>query len=280
MKTNLKAILAVATTLALTACGSYNNVNSQGQIVGENVKWHNIQNTTLVNSAKNQTGIWVTPQKLDMLQEGMSKPQLYKLLDRPHHDEGFFNVQEWNYTLNYNSPSDVRHPSTLKQCQLKITFDKNGNAREFRTHPVDCLVALKSKPPVIQQPTPEKPEVQLINLNTDFLFDFDSAKLKAEGVNTMNQVVARLQSGKWDKIVLVGHTDRLGSDEYNRVLSEKRALSAAQYLASAGIPAWKMEAYGAGETQQVKECAGEKPTDELKECLRPNRRLQINVQSH
>ena len=52
----------------------------------------------------------------------------------------------------------------------------------------------------------------------------------------------------------------------------------ASYLTENGnIPLAVMQAWGAGESEPVKECSGSKPTPELKACLAPNRRVSIVV---
>lgn len=67
------------------------------------------------------------------------------------------------------------------------------------------------------------------------LFDFDSYKLKADGISALDKVATALSNHKEFGVQLDGHTDYIGSEEYNLKLSEKRANSAKGYLMNKGI---------------------------------------------
>ena len=77
-------------------------------------------------------------------------------------------------------------------------------------------------------------------------------------------------------MVVTGHTDRLGSQQYNQKLSEKRADTVATYLKQKGVSA-NMETLGFGKTLAVKACEDKLPRKQLIECLAPNRRVEIEV---
>lgn len=78
-------------------------------------------------------------------------------------------------------------------------------------------------------------------------------------------------------IELSSHTDSRGSDNYNRVLSERRAKSAVDYLVSRGIERDRMEAKGYGETQLLNECDNNVPCS--KDAHQKNRRTEVKVLS-
>jgi outer membrane protein OmpA-like peptidoglycan-associated protein/tetratricopeptide (TPR) repeat protein len=69
----------------------------------------------------------------------------------------------------------------------------------------------------------------LIELSNIF-FDFNSANLKAESYPELNQIVLFLESNSSLKVEISGHTDNVGTDEYNLKLSEQRAKSIYDYL--------------------------------------------------
>ena len=77
--------------------------------------------------------------------------------------------------------------------------------------------------------------------------------------------------------MVVGHTDRIGSDDYNMALSQRRAQTVANYLSSRGVPADVIRAECAGETQPAVECSDKFGRSELIACLQPNRRVEIQV---
>lgn len=86
----------------------------------------------------------------------------------------------------------------------------------------------------------------------DVHFAFDSAKLSAEAMKTLDTVAVKsLQDNPAVRIRILGHTDSVGTEAYNQKLSERRANSVKDYLATKGIAAVRMEAEGRGETDPV-----------------------------
>lgn len=273
-----KIALMIMMAGALSACGSLNKIDKQGDIVNQDVKWPKIEKNTYRVSGSQQ-GLWAADATLDQVQPGMNKSQLFSLLGRPHFGEGFIGVKEWNY--NIMRPIDAslpKGPDNAKVCQLKTTFDKHMNVKQVMWNPVDCMVEVPKETPKI--PTKqEQPKLERLSLSADFLFDFDKATLRPEASEALDQIVGKIKQRNTDfnEISVIGHTDRLGSDDYNRKLSERRALTVSTYLINAGVPAHRIQAFGAGETEPVKECEGTKPTPQLKACLQPNRRVEFAI---
>jgi outer membrane protein OmpA-like peptidoglycan-associated protein len=65
-------------------------------------------------------------------------------------------------------------------------------------------------------------------------FDYDSAELTPDGEAAVKDIYAYLQQSAPGHVVIIGHTDPRGSDAYNHDLSERRAASVKEYLASLG----------------------------------------------
>ncbi|MDR2195230.1 MAG: OmpA family protein, partial [Gallionellaceae bacterium] len=72
--------------------------------------------------------------------------------------------------------------------------------------------------------------------------------------------------------------DRIGSDSYNQKLSERRADSVKQYVASQGIDESRLHAVGKGETEPVVDCKGVYGKKAI-ECLQPNRRVVVEIEA-
>jgi OOP family OmpA-OmpF porin len=83
-------------------------------------------------------------------------------------------------------------------------------------------------------------------------FDFDSARLKPAMKAALEDVAARVQASKGDEsLLVVGHTDSIGTDAYNQGLSERRAQATADYLIEQGVSASRISTKGMGESQPV-----------------------------
>ncbi|MDR4517977.1 MAG: OmpA family protein [Nitrosomonas sp.] len=117
-----------------------------------------------------------------------------------------------------------------------------------------------------------------LTFSADALFDFDSAELKPNGKVALDDFVRGLEGINFDVIVAVGHADRIGNPDYNQRLSVRRAESVKSYLVTKGIDGSRIFTDGKGETQPVTgdTCVG-KTSHALKECLRPDRRVEVEV---
>jgi OOP family OmpA-OmpF porin len=118
-----------------------------------------------------------------------------------------------------------------------------------------------------------------LNFSADALFDFDKSVLKPEGRAMLDDVARQLNGAMYEVIFVTGHTDRIGSNEYNRKLSERRAYAVSDYLVSRDIAANRVKAEGRGETQPVTasgHCTGP-VNSKLIACLQPDRRVHVEV---
>ena len=144
------------------------------------------------------------------------------------------------------------------------------------------FVAAAPTPAPAPAPAPA-PEVQTkhFTLKSDVLFNFNKATLKPEGQAALDQLYSQLSNldPKDGSVVVLGYTDRIGSDAYNQGLSERRAQSVVDYLISKGIPADKISARGMGESNPVtgNTCDNVKQRAALIDCLAPDRRVEIEV---
>ena len=90
-----------------------------------------------------------------------------------------------------------------------------------------------------------------ITFNSGILFGFDSSDLRPEARENLRTLAESLQEYPNTDIMIVGHTDAVGSEDYNQRLSERRASSAAGYLVTQGVPRNRMMTLGKGETEPV-----------------------------
>ncbi|WP_265461512.1 porin OmpAII [Aeromonas salmonicida] len=132
------------------------------------------------------------------------------------------------------------------------------------------------------EPVPEPVVVdKSFSLSSDVLFAFGKSTLKPEGVaslNTLYQQIVDVQP-KDGSAVVVGYTDRIGSDGYNLKLSEARARTVADFLVGKGLPAGKVSIDGRGKAEPVTgtQCDGIMAKAQLIACLAPDRRVEVRV---
>lgn len=89
----------------------------------------------------------------------------------------------------------------------------------------------------------------LVSMTASTGFDTDSAVLKPGYTPTLNKIARVLNQYGKTTVTVIGHTDSVGSHEYNQALSEKRAQSVLDYFASQNVNPLRLEAYGKGETE-------------------------------
>ena len=96
-------------------------------------------------------------------------------------------------------------------------------------------------------------EVDEVIVVDNLHFAFNSADLTAADKSVLDTVASKLsQDAPNAKLSLVGFTDSVGSDAYNLKLSERRAMSVANYLVAAGVPQANIVAVGGmGEADPV-----------------------------
>ena len=85
----------------------------------------------------------------------------------------------------------------------------------------------------------------------------------------MNQLATSLQNYPNTNLLIVGHTDAVGTSEYNRDLSARRAESAARYLSSRGVSR-EITTRGLGETEPV-------ATNDTDAGRQKNRRVEVAI---
>jgi OOP family OmpA-OmpF porin len=91
-------------------------------------------------------------------------------------------------------------------------------------------------PPPAPAPAPApRPAAQKVTYAADTFFDFDKYVIKPEGKAKLDDLVAKTKGINLEVIIAVGHTDNIGTFEYNQKLSERRANAVKEYLVSKGI---------------------------------------------
>lgn len=235
-----------------------------------------------------KTGDFIGPDHVKRIKPGLSKDQVRLELGNPHFNEGIFGVSEWDYAFNFYTGDGGAYVI----CQFKVKFDQSANDyRVASTHwktpgcerylnPVVSVAAPVAAPMPPAAPQPPR----RYTLGADGLFTFGKsglADLLPAGRSGIEALAAQIRGNGVQPLLVVvtGHTDRIGSDASNTALSQARANTVRDYLVQQGFDARQIRAFGAGKSQPVAQCTGNRVTPELIACLQPNRRVDIEVTS-
>ncbi|MBW8051251.1 MAG: OmpA family protein [Cytophagales bacterium] len=112
-------------------------------------------------------------------------------------------------------------------------------------------------------------EGQTVRLNNIF-FEYDKADLKKESFVELNRLVKFLKENETVKIEIAGHTDIIGSIDYNLALSQRRAQAVADHLIQSEISKERMLVKGYGESKIV-------TSDDTEEDRQLNRRVEFTI---
>ncbi|HEY6484655.1 MAG TPA: OmpA family protein [Steroidobacteraceae bacterium] len=160
---------------------------------------------------------------------------------------------------------------TLQQ-QAANAREQAANAREQAANAQNAAQATQAQLDAAQQQLAElkAKETQrgLVVTLGDVLFDTGQATLKPGADLQLSRLATYLNSNPHTKILIEGHTDSRGSDDYNQALSDRRAEAVKSALVSRGVSADQVEAAGRGKAYPV-------ATNDTPAGRQQNRRVEI-----
>jgi outer membrane protein OmpA-like peptidoglycan-associated protein len=109
-----------------------------------------------------------------------------------------------------------------------------------------------------------------VTFTSGLLFAFNSDSIQAAAGTNLRELAASLNRYPDSQLLIVGHTDNVGDDAYNQRLSERRANSAAAYLAAQGVTRTRISASGKGESEPV-------TTNDTDAGRQQNRRVEVAI---
>lgn len=116
----------------------------------------------------------------------------------------------------------------------------------------------------------QKNEILKLTMSSQVSFDFNSATIKSTFYSPLDKIAGIMRRYPKTQIVVVGHTDDVGSEEYNLQLSLKRANAVADYLIEQGVEEYRLGTEGHGEIEPV-------ATNDTPAGRAQNRRVEIFV---
>jgi len=112
-----------------------------------------------------------------------------------------------------------------------------------------------------------------ITFDSGILFDVDRALLQDEAKANLEELAGILNKYEDTVILIEGHTDATGSEEYNLDLSKKRAQAVANHLSTSGVLSTRFTLMGYGESQPI-------ASNETADGRQENRRVEVAIMAN
>ena len=150
-----------------------------------------------------------------------------------------------------------------------------------------ATVIAEATPTQASAPAAQKKTVFVpYTLQTETLFVYNKSELSESGKNKIhNEINDKIKEHSEDEVLVIsGYTDRIGSEEYNMKLSQRRADAVKAYLVDQGIADSRIETVAKGEADPIVACDNIKGKANHKNkaliaCLQPNRRIVLDFKA-
>ena len=109
-----------------------------------------------------------------------------------------------------------------------------------------------------------------VTFDSGLLFDFDSERIRAQAATNLRNLASSLGKYPGTDLLIVGHTDSVGTDAYNQALSQRRASSTADFLATNDVARSRLRASGRGEEEPIADNGSEAGQQK-------NRRVEVAI---
>ncbi len=155
-----------------------------------------------------------------------------------------------------------RKPVVVLEKSIAKPLKKEG--KNIKTEPE---LKFTSSSPV----TPTPLEIPKVIVLQNLEFEFNQWGLKEAAKSDIDKIFEVLKNHPELSIEIVGHTDNIGKEKDNQILSEKRSQSVKEYLISRGIQADRMTVLGKGEIEPIAD-------NNIEEGRQMNRRVEIKIE--
>ncbi len=190
-----------------------------------------------------------------------------------------FGIKEWKINIIAPAGNVFKSFSGTGKIPEEIKWDGLGENKDIVESAADYYLQLEATDSAGNTSVSKKDKVQIDILVivterglkmriSNIEFKFDSAKILKKGTSILDRVYEILQKYEKYDVIIEGHTDNIGEDDYNLKLSEKRAKAVLDYLEDKGIEKKKMQFVGMGESVPLY-------NNDTKENRRRNRRVEF-----
>ncbi|MEN8247579.1 MAG: OmpA family protein [Bacteroidota bacterium] len=183
---------------------------------------------------------------------------------------------QWKATGQYSFTTMDKEGKSYQLAVSKYGYDSQGISvtlpaavGESSSIARELFLKKTPPPPVVEKPVVRRtPSKKLRNV----YFNYNKSNLRPEYQEMVNKAVAYLNSNPQKSILLVGHSDLIGSERYNTKLSLQRAETVKKALVANGVKASRINTKGEGSTKPLASNHQEKEGREL------NRRVEFKTQ--
>ncbi len=171
---------------------------------------------------------------------------------------------------------DIKNKEQLKARELEIQMEQQARDEALRDKEAalmereNALAKADALRKELEDLQAMKTERGMVITLGDVLFSFGKTDLLPGAMNTIDKLAKFLAEYPKKTVLVEGHTDNIGSEEYNQTLSERRALAVKDALIQVGVDASRIDTVGLGESSPI--------TDNSTEAGRlKNRRVEIVI---
>ena len=168
---------------------------------------------------------------------------------------------EFSYEALDSQQSGTPRESVMAPTQLpesKLTLVKNGGSLSAtpmesvsRLSEIDSEIREQIDELITEFNAREEDGKIIVSLSGDILFDFDKSDIRADAEPVLDQMSELLDAFETSPVIISGHTNSKGEDDYNLALSERRTVSVRDWLSDDGIEQSRMSTEGLGEQNPV-----------------------------
>jgi outer membrane protein OmpA-like peptidoglycan-associated protein len=245
-------VVALVIVVVLTGCGKSAYFGVRNKAIGVPAEFGETE--AAIEKAERSPGAQYAPEKIAKAQElGKKAVETY-----------------WGCRTEEAMAMLAEARGLARQAELAKAPPKPAPAPVAVAPPKPKPAPAKVAPAPAPKPVAVPPKPKKIIVLQEANFAFDSAELTPETRALLDEQAAVLERESDVKVEIAGHTDSIGSEEYNQDLSEQRAKAVEEYLISKGISSDRLKAVGYGQSNPI-------ATNWTKEGRAANRRVELNV---